>query len=130
RFEYDPQSRRLLRVIDANGIALRNNVTYTATGQVAAEDMPSGGRLAYSYYPGSDLLESVTETGPGVLRTTSWTYSDRRWVTAISFSDGVNPDSTARFDYNAAGDIVSISSPDAGYIRFSYDRAGNRIRDS
>lgn len=130
RFEYNATTKRLLRVTDPNGIVLRNNITYTSTGQIAAEDRPNGQRVTYAYYPGTDQLKSITELGTGATRTMTWTYNDRRWVASLTLSDGVNPALISNFDYDAAGDLTRISSPDAGEIRYTLDDAGNRIKDS
>ncbi|MCI4567064.1 RHS repeat-associated core domain-containing protein [Lysobacter sp. CFH 32150] len=130
RLEYHATTKRLLRITDPNGIQLRNNITYTATGQVASEDRPNGLHLTYTYYPGTDLLKSVTEAGTGSTRTTTWTYNDRRWVTALSFSDGINTDIATNFEYNAAGDITKVWSPGAGAISYTLDAAGNRKKES
>ena len=58
------------------GILVRSNITYTATGKVSSEDRLNGLRLTYTYYPGNDRLETLTETDttPGTSRVTQWTY--------------------------------------------------------
>ena len=130
RFDYSATTRRLLRVLDANGIALRSNITYTATGQIAAEDRPNELRVTYSYYSGTDLLKSVTQAGGGSSSTTTWVYNDRRLVTSLIIRDGVNADLVSNFSYSAAGDLVTITSPGVGEIRYQLDKAGNRTRES
>ncbi|MBA2239218.1 MAG: RHS domain-containing protein [Lysobacter sp.] len=130
RLEYHATTSRLLRVTDPNGIVLRNNISYTATGQIAAEDRPNGLRLTYAYYPGTDQLRSVVESGTGAVRTTTWTYNDRRNIASISLGDGISPDIVTHFEYDPAGDLIKIRSPGVGEIRYTLDKAGNRVKDS
>ncbi len=129
-FDYDSTTKRLLRVTAANGVVERSNITYTPTGNVASEDRPNGVHVAYSYYAGNDLLKSVTETATGMVRSATWTYTDRRFVQSITFSDGAHPDLATIFAYTAAGDLASVASPGVAQITYSYDHAGNRLRDS
>jgi RHS repeat-associated protein len=130
RFEYNATTKRLLRVIDANGIVIRDNIAYTGTGNMASEDRPNGLHVSYAYYPGTDLLKSVTESNGSDVRTTSWTYNDRRLVASLTFSDGVNPNLVTNFEYSVAGDLTKISSPSTGTIQYTLDKAGNRLREA
>lgn len=129
RFEYHATTKRLMRVTDPNGVVLRNNITYTPTGQIATEGRPNGLRVTYAYYPGTDQLKSISESGPGTTRTASWIYNDRRWVASLTFSDGINSDLATYFDYNAAGDLIQVSSANAKIV-YTLDNAGNRTRES
>lgn len=119
---------RLISVTDANGIARRKNISYTATGNVLSEDRPNGLRLAYSYYAGSDLLSAVTETQGTATRKTSWTYDNNNRVASITFSDGVNINQSTNFTHNRAGQLVKVSSA-AGTITYSFDEQGNPITE-
>lgn len=129
-FQYDATTKRLRRVIDASGVAVRDNITYTATGQIATEDRPNGARATFVYYPGSDLLMSATESGGGISRYMKWTYDPQRRVSSIVVGDGVTVDQVTSFTYNAASDITSISTPGGASIVYTYDLAGNREGDS
>jgi RHS repeat-associated protein len=120
---------RLLKVTDPNGIVLRNNITYTKTGNVSAEDRPNGLHIAYSYETGSDLLHSVTQTQGASTRTTTWLHDLKDHVTSITFSDGVNKDQQVNFGYNGAGQLSYVAS-EAGTIRYTFDGQGNPVRDS
>lgn len=130
KLDYNTTTKRLLRVTDPNGIVVRNNISYTTTGQIAAEDRPNGLHVAYAYYPGTDQLQSVTESGTGATRTTTWTYNDHRWVASLTFSDGVNPDLVTGFVYDTAGDLTQILSSNGSVITYTLDNAGNHIKDS
>jgi YD repeat-containing protein len=127
-FGYDAAGR-LQRVTDADSILRRDNIAYTSTGNVASEDRPNGLHVAYSYYAGSDLLQSVTETKDTSIRTTSWSYDYNQHVTGIIFSDGVNVDQAISFAYNNAGELNYVNSA-AGTIKYTFDDQGNPTRDS
>lgn len=125
-FEYSATSKRLLRVTDADGTVLRDNILYTATGEVASEDLANGLRATYSYYAGSDLLKTLTETATnGQRRITDWTYDERRRVTSVVVSNGSTIHQSTEFGYTPAGDLAYVRSPGAGQISYSYDGDGN-----
>ena len=65
---------RLKEIEDATGILIRRNIQYTATGKVASEDRPNGLSLNYTYYPGNDRLETLTESSASGVQVTRWTY--------------------------------------------------------
>ena len=65
---------RLQRVTDAKGVAIRDAIQYTATGKVLSESRPNGLTLSYTYYPGNDRLETLTESDGTSSRVTRWTY--------------------------------------------------------
>jgi RHS repeat-associated protein len=137
RFDYDPTSKRLLRVTDADGIVTRANLTYTPSGQVATEDRPNGLKLAYAYVAGTNLLQSLTETQGTTSRKTTWDYTTKRQVYRITQTNGVDADLVVDFRYDAAGQLVSVENPGSSYsgpdatgpsvMRFTLDTEGNAL---
>lgn len=122
-------NNRLSRVVDGEGVVLRDSITYTTSGQVLSETRPNGVSLTYTYYPGSDLLKSVTETAGTLTRTTTWTYNDRRWVASIAITYNGLASYIVNFTYNSAGDIRLIDIPGEGSRRFTFDAAGNPVKE-
>jgi RHS repeat-associated protein len=123
KFAYNAAGR-LFSVTDANGILARNNIAYTATGNVQSEDRPNGLHLAYAYYAGSDLLHTFTETQGSATRTTTWIYDNDHRVMQILYTDGVNPTLSIQFGYNAAGTLQSVSAS-TGVVQYTFDAQGN-----
>jgi RHS repeat-associated protein len=130
RFEHHPNSKRLHRVIDPNGIVVRDNIQYSATGNIFAEDRPNGLRLAYTYHPGSDRLASLTESQGGLSRTTLWTYDQRGRVRTMRFGATDGPTHLVTFTYDLAGDLIRIDSAGEGSLTLQRDRDGNILRTS
>lgn len=129
-FEYNATTKRLNRVVDADGTVLRNNILYTTTGQVASEDLANGLRAVYTYYSGSDLVKTLTETASsGQRRVTTWSYDDRRHVASVVVSDGTTTYQATEFGYTLAGDLAYVRSPGAGQIDYTYDDVGNPIEE-
>jgi RHS repeat-associated protein len=126
KFAYNSTTGRLLSVTDANNIVQRNNLTLTSTGKISAEDHPNGLHIAYAYYSGSDLLQTVTETKGAAVRTTTWFYDNDNRVSGITFSDGVDTDQTINFAYNNAGQLYNVSNA-AGNITYTFDAQGNPV---
>lgn len=120
---------RLTRVVDGQGVVRRDAITYTPTGQVLSETRPNGLSLTYTYYPGSDVLKSVTEAAAQQTRVTNWTYNDRRWVSSISITYNGVSGYVANFTYNSAGDITQIDIPGEGKRRYTFDASGNPVTE-
>ncbi len=122
---------RLKEVEDANGVLIRSNIKYTATGKVASEDRPNGLRLTYSYYYGNDRLESLTETdtATGESRTTRWTYLPTGEVESITQGDGTPEAVTLYFGYDDARRLVRVTDGLGNYIEYTLDTEGNRLAE-
>ncbi|HRQ66792.1 MAG TPA: DUF6531 domain-containing protein, partial [Xanthomonadaceae bacterium] len=130
RFEYHPSSKRLLRAIDPNGIVVRDNIQYSATGNIVAEDRPNGLRLTYTYHPGNDRLASLTESQGTLSRTTAWTYDERGRVGSVRFGASGGAAHVVSFAYDLAGDLIRIDSAGVGSLSLQRDRDGNILRTS
>jgi len=117
---------RLKEIEDANGVLVRSNIQYTATGKVLSETRPNGLILAYMYYTGNDRLQTLTETGPSGSRTTRWTYLATGEVESITTGDGTPGATTLTFGYDAARRLTRITDGLGNYIEYTLDTEGNR----
>ena len=131
---------RLEEIIDANNITLRGNIQYTATGKVLSEDRPNGLTLDYSYTPGRDRLETLTQTTGTGSRTTRWSYLATGEVKTITQGDGTTEATTITFGYDDARRLVrvingNIADPTVacsttaypnGCIEYTLDTEGNK----
>ncbi len=117
---------RLKEIEDATGILIRRNIQYTATGKVASESRPNGLTLTYTYYPGNDRLQTLTETGPTGTRVTRWTYLATGEVQSITTADGTPDAATLSFSYDDARRLTRITDGLGNYIDYTLDTEGNR----
>jgi RHS repeat-associated protein len=140
QFQYDATSKRLLRVVDADGVVVRDKLTYTPHGQLASEERPNGLKLTYAYRAGTNLLTTLTETQGTATRTTNWTYNSKRQVASITYVDGVNTDYQIAFRYDNRGELNQMSIPGTDYaphpntgaytvsVDYTFDTEGNVTR--
>ena len=120
-----PNRARLQRVTDALGVALLDNLQYTATGKLLSESRPNGVSLSYSYYPGNDRLETLTESDGTSSRVTRWTYLATGEVESITQGYG-SPDATPlTFSYDDARRLRRITDGLGNYIDYQLDTEGN-----
>jgi RHS repeat-associated protein len=120
---------RLKEVEGANGVLLRSNIQYTATGKVSAETRPNGLLMTYSYYPGNDRLEMLAETSPSASRVTRWTYLESGEVASITHGYGAPESTTLTFGYDDARRLISVTDGLGNTIEYVLDTEGNRLED-
>lgn len=99
---------------------------YTATGKVQSETRPNGLSLSYTYYPGNDRLETLTETAAAGARVTRWTYLDSGEVASTTTGDGTPDASTINFSYDAARRQIRVADGLGNYVEYTPDTEGNR----
>jgi RHS repeat-associated protein len=117
---------RLKEIEDATGTLTRSNIQYTATGKLASEDRPNGLSISYSYYPGDDRLETLTEADDTISQTTRWTYLGTGEIESITTADGTSDATTITFDYDDARRLTRITDGLGNYIAYTLDTEGNR----
>ena len=117
---------RLKEIEDATGALTRSNIQYTPTGKVLAESRPNGLTLSYTYYPGNDRLETLTETGSGSTRTTRWAYLATGEAETITTAFGTPDATTLRFGYDDARRLTRITDGLGNYIEYTLDTESNR----
>ena len=74
--------------------------------------------VTYSYDDANQLTGLTYQHGTTTLAAYTWSYNDANQVTSETSSDG-----TTAFQYDAAGELTSVSNPNQNY---SYDATGNR----
>jgi len=120
---------RLQSVTGPLGIVLRSNIQYSATGKVLSEARPNGLDLTYTYYPGNDRLETLTQTAGGESRTTRWTYLATGKVETITLADGSAAATTLTFGYDSARRLEQITDGLGNFLRYQLDTEGNHEKE-
>ena len=121
-----PNRARLRRIIDANGSVVRQILGYTTTGKVARERRPNGLTLSYTYQPGSDRLESLTEADGTTQRVTHWSYLPSGEVTSVTVGAGTPEATSLQFDYDDARRLIRIRDGAGNTLDYTLDSVGNR----
>ena len=121
---------RLRESVNAAGILVRSNIQYTATGKVLSEDRPNGLQVSYSYYPGSDRLETMTRSGPSGTQVTRWSYLATGEVERITSADGTPDAVMVTFGYDVARRLITISDAAGNHIDYLLDSEGNRTGEN
>jgi len=121
---------RLRKVIGPYGLVLRDDIQYTATGQVASETRLNGLALTYTYYPGNDRREMLTQAGGGETRVTRWTYIATGEVETVTVGEGTAEAQTVTFHYDDARRLDRITDGLGNYIQYTLDTEGNLEAES
>jgi RHS repeat-associated protein len=116
QFTYDALNRRI-RTIDA--IGAEQAVTYTATGEVAAETDAAGGVTSFTYDEQDRLV--LTVHPDGAVERAAYDAEGR----IIRSTDRNSRETT--FVYDALGRQVSLTYPDGATVSGVYDPAGQMI---
>jgi len=118
---------RLSSVRTFDGIYLRSNITYTITGKIEAEDRANNLHIDYSYYPGNDRLQDMTQTDTvsGNVRITRWSYLATGEVESITEGADSVDSSTLILAYDNARRLTKITDALGNYIEYVLDTEGN-----
>ena len=137
RFEYyrnyigvpENNRGRLFRIVDANGNVLRDDIQYSATGNVLSELRPNGVMLEYRYYAGNDRVESITQsahTANGLQQqTVAFTYLPTGEVESITLGQGTADAVTITYGYDEARRLTQVIDPLGNQITYILDTEGN-----
>ena len=123
-------NRARLKSVTSGGIVLRDNLQYTASGKLLSESRPNGLTISYTYYPGNDRLETVTQSDGVDSRTTRWTYLATGEVASITLGDGTLQSTTITLGYNAARRLTRITDQSGNYMEYTLDTEGNRTAEN
>ncbi|MBI3562866.1 MAG: RHS repeat-associated core domain-containing protein [Gammaproteobacteria bacterium] len=126
----DMNSGRLQRVTLANGTVARNNIQYSATGKIVSELRPNSVTLSYTYYPGNDRLETVTQSDGVNTRTTHWSYLPSGEVSTITRGYNSIGAVTLAFGYDDAQRLTRITDANGRYIEYILDTEGNKQQEN
>ena len=118
---------RLSQVEDADGVLIRYDIQYSATGKVLSESRPNNLTLSYSYYPGNDRLETLSEHDGISSRVTRWSYLETGEVKTITTGFGTPEATTITLGYDDARRLTRISDGSGNTIEYTLDTEGNRI---
>ncbi|MEN8206368.1 MAG: hypothetical protein ABFS24_10175, partial [Pseudomonadota bacterium] len=121
---------RLREIENAAGILVRSNIQYTASGKVLSENRPNDLQVSYSYFPGTDRLETMTRSGPSGIQVTRWSYLATGEVERITSADGTPDAVSVIFGYDAARRLVRISDALGNHIDYLLDSEGNRTGEN
>ncbi|MGD8619769.1 MAG: RHS repeat-associated core domain-containing protein, partial [Gammaproteobacteria bacterium] len=123
---------RLRRVRAADGMLLRDDIVYTATGKIALEYRSNNILIEHAYYPGNDRLKSSTvhDLDSGNSSRTEWTYLPTGEVKSITTAS-LTPDATILiFGYDNARRVTNITDGLGNYVEYTLDTEGNRTGES
>jgi len=149
-YEYYPNNQtagsnraRLKAMVDPNGIRIRDNIVYSATGKILSENRPNGITVDYEYYTGNDRIKSITESGGGLFNRTQWEYFPAGDVQQIIIDDETGNEIITQFQYDAARRLKRVDSRvtripvGQGYsysadrrVTYQFDDAGNIISET
>jgi len=121
---------RLREIENAAGTLIRSNLQYTASGRIMSENRPNGLQISYRYYPGSDRLETMTNSGPSSIQVTRWSYLETGEVERITSAYGTPDAVTVVFGYDAARRLIRISDGLGNRIDYLLDSEGNRTGEN
>ena len=122
-------SNRLQRVLNAEGIIIRDNIQYTATGKVLSEDKPNGLTTSYTYYPGNDRLETVTNTDGAKTIVTHMDYLATGEIKEITRNYGTAIASKLTLTYDNARRLIRVTDAQGNYVKYTLDTEGNQLSE-
>ncbi|RPH97280.1 MAG: hypothetical protein EHM68_08900 [Lysobacterales bacterium] len=143
-YEYHPNTdaaganrARLKAAVDPNGIRVRDNIVYSATGKVLSEDRPNGVTVLYEYYAGNDRIRSLTESAAGLFNRARWEYFPTGDVQRITVDDEVGDAIITQFYYDDARRLSRVESRVSGgpsytadqWVSYAFDAVGNVVAE-
>jgi len=148
RYEYDPDDRRLVAVIDENGnrreslvdpqgfvgfdIDARGNLTevqFNARGNITRRIDPKGHVTEYEYSdPGNPDRETVMRDADGQEWIYAWNNEGRPRSLRTPLASFGNQ--RIDIDYDADGNVVQYEGLTNELDRFTYDERGNRLTEN
>jgi RHS repeat-associated protein len=119
-------SARLQSIAGPDGVALRSDIQYTATGKVQSEYRVNL-YITYTYYPGNDRLQRVSEFDGSNFssRITEWTYLPTGEVASITQGAGTSDATTLSLTYDSARRLTRITDGLGNYMDYVLDSEGN-----
>ena len=123
-------NRARLKTINRAGLITRDNIQYSATGQVLSEQRLNGVTYNYTYYPGNDRLETLTQSHDTETRVTRWTYLATGEVKSITLGHGTTSATTVTLSYDDARCLTRITDGLGNYINYTLDTESNRTDEN
>lgn len=118
---------RLRRVRTHDGLYLRDNIRYTATGNISSENRLNGLQIEYSYYTGNDRLSAVqmTDSYTGETRSIHYRYLSSGELESITQAYSSDNPVTLTFEYDSALRLTRVIDAHENYIEYVLDTEGN-----
>jgi RHS repeat-associated protein len=123
-------NRARLKSITRANLTTRDNIQYTPTGKIKSEQRLNGLTLAYTYYPGNDRLQTLSQSDGSTTRTTRWTYLATGEVKSITLGHGTTDTTTVTFAYDDARRLTRITDGLGNYIEYTLDTESNRTDEN
>ena len=123
---------RMQRLAAPTDVVLYDGIQYTATGKVASYSTGSSLRVDFSYYAGSDQLETqtLTDLSSGEVRATRWTYTASGETESVTQGYATPDSTTLRFEYDNARRLTRIYDSFDNYIDYVLDTEGNVVNEA
>lgn len=123
---------RLRSVRSYNGWYLRDDIQYSVTGNIVSEIRSNGLQIEYSYYSGSDRLNTVqmTDILTGQTRSIRYSYLATGEVESITHAYSSSNPVTLTFEYDNARRLTKVIDANGNYIEFVLDTEGNIIAEN
>lgn len=123
---------RLRSVRTHSGLYLRDNIQYTATGNIVSENRPNGLHIGYSYYSGSDLIDTVqmTDAFTGEVRSIRYGYLATGDLESITHAYNSDNPVTLTFEYDNARRLTRVIDAHDNYIEYVLDTEGNILEEN
>lgn len=119
RYTYDSSGRRL-SATDAE--ARTTLMTYDALGRISSQTDPAGNTTTYAYDALGRRIESVAPNGS----VTRMTYDELDRLRTVE-QLGVNPQLITRYDYDAVGNLISVTDPKGQTTSYGYDALSRQL---
>ncbi|MCW8923896.1 MAG: RHS domain-containing protein [Gammaproteobacteria bacterium] len=114
------------------GIVLTDNIQWNASGKMASYNKANNLQVSFTYYPGNDRLETVTQTdlNTGETHTTHTSYLATGETSATTVGYGTADATTVSFEYDDARRLTRIYDGLGNYMQYTLDTEGNTINES
>lgn len=126
-------NRTLMKAMtDALGNIVYDNIAYTVTGEMSSYESANNLQVSFTYYPGNDRLETITQTDTvtDISRTTYFTYLATGEVASVATGYGTVDETTVTFDYDNARRLTRIYDGLGNYIEYTLDTESNKTNES
>lgn len=121
RYEYNA-FRQVRKLTDKNNKTLLS-VEYTDAGKIKQKVLGNNATVVYEYDNATGLLGSLTNHFPNgsIASFFAYTYSSRNRRIAVESNEG-----SWKFQYDRAGQVISMTDPQGHVTKFRYDSRKNR----
>lgn len=123
----DSRKNRLKRVEGPEGVIERNNIRYTANGDITSEDRPNGVSITNTYYPLTNRLETTTLSDGTTTLVTKYEYLATGHVEKVTSKFGTKAATAITMTYDDALRLTKINDSLGNYQQYVLDTEGNML---